>query len=171
MIVSICGIHGELKEIQCLKIKKKYKIKSGQEKSFFSYTCLKCRAITTAKYRRNNPEKIKQQSIKRNISGKANLSARKSSLKRKYNITLEHYDKLLKKQNNLCAICGQIETCIDIRYNKVRILSIDHCHASEIKGIIKIRGLLCSRCNLVLGRLNDSIELSEKFTEYLKEHA
>jgi len=55
---------------------------------------------------------------------------------KKYGITKNDYDKLLKEQNNCCAICG-----IHIIEFK-KSLFIDHCHKSG-----KVRGLLCPSCN------------------------
>lgn len=47
------------------------------------------------------------------------------------------YDRLLTKQNGVCAICG--------RPPKTRKLHIDHDHKTG-----RIRGLLCVRCNRAL---------------------
>jgi hypothetical protein len=73
-------------------------------------------------------------------------SCRNSQFKRKYGITLEHYENLLANQNGVCAICGNPPT--DKR------LSIDHCHATK-----KIRGLLCYRCNTGLASFHDNESL------------
>lgn len=78
-------------------------------------------------------------------------------LKRKYNITLDDYQKLLKKQNGECAICGQISS-------ESRTLDVDHCHKSG-----KIRGLLCPNCNVGLGNFQDNILLLQKASLYLME--
>ena len=79
-------------------------------------------------------------------------------LKKKYNITAEDFKKLKDKQDGECAICGATQgssQCKDV-------LFIDHCHETD-----KIRGLLCSDCNLALGLLRDNISLLDKAKEYL----
>ena len=76
-------------------------------------------------------------------------------LKKDFNITLDDYKKMLSEQKNLCKICNKID--------KVRNLTVDHCHKTN-----KIRGLLCSKCNTSLGNFNDSIELLESAITYLK---
>ena len=62
-------------------------------------------------------------------------------IKKMYGITIEYYNKILKKQKGLCAICGLPDSS--------KMLSIDHNHNTN-----KIRGLLCQRCNAAIGMLN-----------------
>jgi Recombination endonuclease VII len=64
--------------------------------------------------------------------------------------------KLQTEQNNLCAICSA-----PAKQNKT--LSIDHCHETG-----KIRGLLCSKCNMGLGLLGDTAESLRKALQYLE---
>jgi len=68
------------------------------------------------------------------------------------------YDELLKSQYYACAICY---TDIDELKEK---LHQDHNHSTG-----KIRGLLCRRCNLTLGLVNDSIPILERSIRYLKD--
>lgn len=70
---------------------------------------------------------------------------------------VETYTSLRSKQNNTCAICGNLQ--------EGQRLSIDHDHKSK-----KIRGLLCESCNLGLGKFKDNIMLLEKAISYLKRH-
>jgi hypothetical protein len=81
---------------------------------------------------------------------------RNAHLKHKYGITLEQYNSLLTKQNGVCAICGNPP--------REKLLDTDHDHDTG-----KIRGLLCWRCNGLLGRARDSIEILESAIEYLGE--
>lgn len=77
--------------------------------------------------------------------------------RKKYGITLIQYNELLIKQNSVCILCGKK----DAFKNKGRNLFVDHNHKTK-----KIRGLLCSRCNTMIGQ----IELVgiDKIIEYLK---
>lgn len=63
------------------------------------------------------------------------LSSRKSVVKR-YGMSLDEYDNLLKSQKGLCKICKE----------KPKRIVIDHCHTTGL-----VRGLLCVRCNSCLG--------------------
>lgn len=86
-------------------------------------------------------------------------------LNRKYSIKQEQFIELKNKQNNVCAICKKEEITFDKRANKVRELSVDHCHVTG-----KIRGLLCGNCNKGIGNLKDSIEILNNAINYLKEN-
>lgn len=90
---------------------------------------------------------------------------RERNFKRKYGITIEEYNKLLEKQNYVCEICKNKETSVDGKNGSKRKLAVDHCHNSN-----KIRGLLCWRCNSMIGRLNEDVTLLKKMIVYLEKH-
>ncbi len=95
-------------------------------------------------------------------SEKNPLEKRRNNLK-KYNITLEEYDKMHLGQNGLCKICNNPET--KKRKNGIIFkLSVDHCHITN-----KVRGLLCHDCNLILGYAKDSVETLKNSINYLEE--
>lgn len=87
---------------------------------------------------------------------------RKQDLWKRFGITLEDYEQLLKRQNGGCAICEQPETAKH-KTGKTRRLAVDHCHKTN-----KIRGLLCNRCNIGIGRFLDNSELLRKAAEYVR---
>lgn len=74
----------------------------------------------------------------------------------KYGLSMEDYEVLLKKQIGVCAICNK--PC-----STGHRLCIDHEH--ETGGI---RGLLCYKCNIAIGHLNDSPALLRKAANYLE---
>ena len=81
-------------------------------------------------------------------------------LKKAYGITLDEYNKLLSKQKNKCSIC-EIDNNGKYR-NKARAFAVDHCHNTN-----KIRGLLCSDCNIALGLLKDNTKYLQSAINYL----
>lgn len=83
----------------------------------------------------------------------------------KYGITRERYDAMLKEQSGVCAICKNPETKMDYRHGSVKKLSIDHCHKTQ-----KVRGLLCSRCNITIGQIEESVELLRSMEIYIQFH-
>lgn len=87
----------------------------------------------------------------------------RSSLKRKYNLTVEEYNQMLESQNSVCAICFKSET--STHRGKIFRLAVDHCHSTK-----KIRGLLCRDCNQTLGKFNDDIERFQNAVNYLQKH-
>ena len=87
-----------------------------------------------------------------------NLKARSNPMRHKYRfskygLTKEDYVFMMEKQNNRCAICGE----------EPERPIIDHCHQTG-----KIRGVLCNRCNSILGFAEDRISVLEKAIQYLK---
>lgn len=76
------------------------------------------------------------------------------------NLTNEHRKsariQLLIRQDGCCAICGQSEK--DLK----KQLCIDHCHITG-----KIRGLLCNRCNWLLGHAKDNMYILQAAIKYL----
>lgn len=110
-----------------------------------------------ARYRELN--KIRGQSDKRK------LQYRSAYIKRKYGISLDQYEEMLKNQNGVCAICKEPETFIHPKKNDVYRLAIDHNHDTG-----EIRELLCRRCNTMLGECKENQFLLLALIEYLKKH-
>lgn len=86
-----------------------------------------------------------------------------NKLWRRYGITKIQYKLMLKSQNEVCAICGKMET--KKQHGKVQILSVDHDHITG-----RIRGLLCFDCNTKLGTLENKDWL-RKAKRYLEEYS
>jgi hypothetical protein len=93
-----------------------------------------------------------------------NPDARRNvDFKRTYGITVTEYNEILLSQQGVCAICSKPETSIDHRTKQIRNLAVDHCHSSG-----KVRGLLCSRCNVAMGQLKDDITVLQSAISYLQ---
>jgi hypothetical protein len=95
---------------------------------------------------------------------KAHVFARE--LKRKFNITIDQYNAILKVQDGACGLCGAKP--VD---DSGGFFHVDHDHlcCSGKKSCGKcVRGLLCRTCNAGLGQFYDSIELLLKAVAYLK---
>lgn len=93
----------------------------------------------------------------------AHLNSRRCLLRSDYGLTLEEYNRMAAEQDEVCAICGKPET-IKNRFTK-RYLSVDHNHQTG-----KIRGLLCSKCNSVIGYAKDSITTLKNTIKYLEKY-
>lgn len=88
---------------------------------------------------------------------KMKIRERKANLKKQHNMTLDDYNNLYKLQKRKCAICNKC-----LKNNGVR-QHIDHDHKTN-----KIRGLLCSNCNLGLGHFKDKIKFLKRAIKYLE---
>lgn len=71
----------------------------------------------------------------------------------KYKISPDRYAQMWIDQDGDCAICGEH-----------RELVVDHCHDTG-----RVRGLLCHRCNVALGWMNDQPENLRRAASYLEQ--
>jgi len=125
--------------------------KRNSRKRGYQYACKDC----CRKYRRKHKDK----SILYNKEYWKNNKKRLSAYMKfyHYGVTPEDYDKLYKKQNGCCALCGRHQSEL------TKTLCIDHDHKTG-----KIRGLLCLSCNRGVGYLQDDAELCLKAYQYLR---
>jgi len=77
----------------------------------------------------------------------------------RYGITEEDYQIMWANQQGKCAICGRKET----QNARQKRLGIDHCHSTGL-----VRGLLCDKCNNLLSRADDNIDVLQKAIQYLR---
>jgi hypothetical protein len=109
--------------------------------------CKACTAKTNAAWRKANPDKHRAIYQRNN---------HRHNLKRRYGISVEDFNWIRAACDGTCAICKQPET-------RNRRLSLDHCHVTG-----KIRGFLCSRCNLILGNAADDPARLRAAADYLE---
>jgi len=114
-----------------------------------------CHPHYQADWRQTNPERIKAQRAK-DDSTRSDEQKFARDLKR-YKITPEQYGSMLEAQGGVCAICRQEDAT-------GRRLSVDHSHETG-----KVRGLLCTNCNVALGHLQDNVALLLRAADYLME--
>lgn len=85
-----------------------------------------------------------------------NQDKRKSShYNRTYGLSYQEIMDMHRRVNNLCEICS----------DKKELLHVDHSHSSG-----KVRGLLCMRCNLLLGKIEENSNLFPKLFDYLEKY-
>jgi hypothetical protein len=108
-------------------------------------------------YRENPKNKAKRKIYLAKPEYKRNEKNRQ--LRIKFGITSEQYTEMFIKQNGCCAICNKNQNEFK------RKLAVDHDHKTG-----KIRGLLCSNCNTILGKLNDNSETLLNAIQYLNKY-
>lgn len=122
------------------KINREWKANDYKERKYiYSERC--------KKFYKNNPDKYKNQ-----------------RLVKLYGITLIQYKEMLLKQNNLCYICKKPETAFHKNSDRIKDLCVDHCHKTG-----KVRSLLCTRCNCLIGYSEESIDKLQEAIKYLRE--
>jgi len=142
--------------IVCRKCKKEKTTKDFYPAELLkkSKCCRSCLYTEVRACRAKNPERYKKnrEAYQRNNAFRAKLL--------RMNLSDSFYAETLEKQNGKCAICKAE------KYDRLgRRFAIDHCHDTG-----KIRGLLCSQCNVALGMFKDSEEVLENAIKYLRQY-
>ena len=106
----------------------------------YSSDCKSCQVEYARAWRKANPDKHKQ-------------NVKKATLKMRYGLTIDQFNKMISDQNGLCAICNK--DIADYPY-------VDHNHVTG-----NVRKLLCLGCNTGLGSFQDSPEILQKAVDYL----
>lgn len=119
------------------------------------------RQAASAKIRNALPEtRIKTQARVKKYKLENPDYLRSIYLKSRFGITLEQWNELFNKQNKSCAGCGTDKPSSKAGWHT------DHDHKTGI-----IRGILCWRCNLTLGQVNDNIDVLKLLIIYLENSA
>lgn len=85
-----------------------------------------------------------------NRTAYVNDKTRAKILWNNFRITPADWDKMFQFQRGMCAICGEPQP-ISKKTRKTKRLATDHNHTTG-----EVRGLLCSRCNPVLGKIENA---------------
>jgi len=128
----------------------------SRSRSRFQSSCKVCSKEHANKWRSENKEKERLRSIQYYQENKAHLRPLYDAarIRRKYGLSTEELEAMQLAQGGLCAICHK---------SSKKKLCIDHSHATG-----QVRGLLCGKCNTLLGLASDSVELLTSAIEYLK---
>ncbi len=79
---------------------------------------------------------------------------------KKYNLTLEEFEEMKKKQGGTCA-----NKACNYGLDKDHKLFVDHCHETNT-----VRGLLCHWCNSAEGFLKSDPEVAKGLLKYMRKH-
>jgi Recombination endonuclease VII. len=161
----------------CKKAKpltRKHWFRGPRDASGFQTPCKACSKIIHAEYYRRTstrprrqPRISKQEKRRRRTAKRAALKQsnprllkwmeKNSGLKSTYGITLRQYREIFKSQDRSCAICK----CKRPRHK--RFWHVDHCHRTH-----RVRGILCSACNVMLGHAKEHPDILSMAINYLK---
>ena len=134
---------------------------SGRNGDGRAHYCLECsaklterekRAIVTRLWRQNNKERH-------------DARHKDYNLQRTYGVSLDDYNAMLKKQNSVCAVCGEASTIVRKSDGRLHSLCVDHDHETG-----KVRALLCVRCNTLLELIEQNPRRLAALKKYLEQH-
>ena len=141
-------------------------IKSGYRG--FRRECKDCANDRARKYYADNKEKVCDRTRANHKERRKDPSFKVRERDRRiqfcYGITLAGYNSMFENQKEVCAICGGKETAK--AKGVIKNLSVDHDHKSG-----KVRAILCSKCNAILGLADDDTGLLSKCISYLRRHS
>ena len=100
-------------------------------------------------------------------SERCSKKAAADRLRHKYGLSVEDYLQLWDRAGGRCEICSvQLHSRFVPGSEKVKEskrCNVDHCHETG-----NVRGFLCNRCNVVLGRMEDSTDLLRSAAAFLE---
>ena len=138
------------------KIKKNSADFSLKNNGCLSSFCKSCSREYQKNYREKNKDILKEK--KKNYHSQTKDYRRWYTLKVRYGITKDDYNKILHSQNGKCAICENTKS----GHRNTDEMVVDHCHKTN-----KVRGLLCNRCNTLLGLIEDNPNFINNVSNYL----
>lgn len=143
-------------------------VKCGSTVRSGSGRCAPCNRKTAKEWRKANPEKKRVHGAAYRKKNGDRLGEyhreyyreyyREQNLIKKYGITIEAWNELLRSQNFCCALCHEP---FDLANTKD--MHTDHCHVTGL-----VRGILHLKCNAVLGMAEDSPARLEAAALYLR---
>lgn len=125
-------------------------------KSGLNSYCHDCRRLNARRRRASDPEHARAISRAASKRRRTPERSRASQLKFRYGLSVEDYTALLESQNSCCAVCSTPQP------GGMGSWHVDHCHDTG-----RIRGLLCSTCNVGIGMFKDSPDLLAAAVAYL----
>jgi hypothetical protein len=96
---------------------------------------------------------------------------RRTYILRKYGMSADDLEELLRRQDQRCAICGRPWTeCVSAKRSRhearfLQYLCVDHDHVTGT-----VRGLLCNGCNTAIGMFEEDPLRFRAAAAYLARH-
>lgn len=152
--MKTCNTCKETKSFDCFDKKQrrtKYPTKAGYE-----FQCKDCRLVYQKKRQDRNNELNRAHYAK---SEKRRNDIKNNNLRIKFGISIEKYNHMFLSQDGCCKICNKHQQELSKR------LAVDHNHSTG-----EVRGLLCLKCNLAIGYLNEDVQSALNLIQYLNNY-
>lgn len=141
--------------------------KDSSRKDGLSARCRTCDKEKVRKWQVDNPAAVNETNrrLKKKYPDRNKVSIRRSEYIKFWphlspSKRIDEYNRIFMEQEGRCRICSRHQSEFSVR------LAVDHCHKTG-----KVRALLCRRCNVALGLLEENADLFVLSASYLKEHA
>ncbi len=144
--------------LQTKSIDKFYEVRRKDKPIVYTARCRQCTIEQTSYKNKTDAAKKRSRQASLNWKSKNLERVKNQELIRTYGITIDQYHEMLAQQNGACAICEK-----KFANTKRKDLYVDHCHAT-----LRVRGLLCQKCNQGLGLFEDSLDSLKRAISYLE---
>jgi hypothetical protein len=135
--------------------------RSSVYKDGYRGQCIECRRIKDREYYARPVGQRRVRPIGGRTGPDRKRAVRNFQLKRKFGITIDQFDEMSAAQDHKCAIC--LFPALRMPH---KVLHVDHCHTTGV-----VRGLLCNRCNTMLGHMGDNVAGAMKVLQYVSKGA
>lgn len=141
--------------------------KKSKDKDLLLWECKSCNKTTCKKYREENKDIIyhkrkkyreeNREKIKKHLESTKD-KRRVNKITKQYRVTEEFLQEIMNNQLGCCAICNESL----VSPSSAASYHIDHNHTTG-----EVRGLLCSKCNFLLGFALDNKDILSSAVSYL----
>lgn len=135
--------------------------KHEQSRYLAYYRTNKERILARVREYSSRPEakaRAKAKKDAKRLTPKGRATMREWFLKGHYGLTNQTWGVMFGQQEGLCAICCEV-------IDSSRHTHVDHCHKTR-----RVRGLLCNRCNLMVGHGRDNPAILRSGAHYVEFH-
>lgn len=141
----------------------------ARNRSGLQAQCKSCYALRARQFYSDNAARLLAERRAYRRTHRAKIRA--TNLKSLYGLSVAEYEALFKTQNGRCAICQNIP-------KEGTPLQVDHKHSLRERKTVRqrghpseVRGLLCLRCNSLLGHALDNPAILYHAIDYLRWHS
>lgn len=114
--------------------------------------CFHCKQVRQNRWLSKEGNRERAAASKKRWGNKNKEKLRDMYYRGRYNVSLDDYNKLYKKQKGKCWICNKFQ----------KTLYVDHNHKTKI-----VRALLCNNCNFMIGHSHENIAILKMAIIYL----
>jgi len=121
--------------------------------------CKQCHRINSRAYYKKNIDKMRMWAKTKAATTAYKNVHRNWKLQKDFGLSLEEYNQMFAAQNGLCLGCYKHQSIFK------KAFAVDHDHLTG-----KVRGLLCMKCNSVLGYVADDSTILRRLADYADKH-
>lgn len=124
--------------------------------------CRSCRNEIHREWRASKGAEWQAREARRKEGYRSPVKNRVYRLSALYQLEPGDYERMLEEQGGVCALCGTDDPGTRPNKEGARHFCVDHDHKTG-----KVRGLLCMRCNVTVGRMEQVVPGLDRLLEWI----